>query len=394
MTRRAGPAAWRCARPPSSAFAREPVLARLPRPAPHPAAVSALDLTRGAAAGKGRAIAGAHAPRYTASNPSSAAIPPLPMRKPSPSARVPARLQFDLTSLRLFIATAELGGISKASERLALAPAAASRRIQDLESQFGLPLFERRPHGMALTEAGRALLAHARSIIHATLRMQDEAASFRGGERGVVRIAACKSVVLQFLAADLQRCMTECPGVHVDLQELNSQDVLGVMSRGLADIGIFEASVGPQPLAARPYRDDRLAVLVPSGHALARRRRVRLEDIVEHDLVALSEGSANAIALERHAGELQRTLRTRIRVNSYDSMGAMVTQGVGIGVMPVAVAEALARTAPVVSLRLDEDWAARRFLLCEQQPEALSQSARAISALLAPSQNAIPALAN
>ncbi len=142
---------------------------------------------------------------------------PLPLRSP--------RLHFDLTTVQLFIAVAELGGITRGAERLHLAPAAASRRVLELEAQLGVALFERLPHGMALTEAGRALLAHARGITHTVQRMQDDAASFIGGDLGVVRIAAPKSAVIQFLPFDIQRCASACPGVRIDLQEMNSLEV-------------------------------------------------------------------------------------------------------------------------------------------------------------------------
>lgn len=319
----------------------------------------------------------------------SAAGPPFPDRPL-------ARLQVDLTSLRLFIATAELGGISKASERMALAPAAASRRIQELEAQLGLPLFERRPHGMALTDAGRAMLAHARNIIHVSVRMQDDAASYRGGERGVVRIAACKSVVLQFLPADIQRCTAACPGVRIDLQEMNSQGVLNAMSRGVADLGIYESSMGSAALPSRPYRQDRLVLVTPAGHALAGRAGVGLEDILPWELIALNEGSAISIMLERQAAELHRVVHMRIRVDSFDSMAAMVAEAVGIGVMPREVAERVAGGAPYARIPITEPWAARRFVLCEQRGDATSTAARSISQVLAPwppSQNAIAGLA-
>jgi DNA-binding transcriptional LysR family regulator len=302
--------------------------------------------------------------------------------------RPPAQLQFDLTSLRVFVATAELGGVTKASERLALATAAASRRIQDLESQFGLPLFERRPHGMALTEAGRALLVHARTVLHTAGRMQDEAASYRHGAKGVVRIAACKSVVLQFLPADLQRCMAASPGVRIELQEMNSQGVLQAMGRHAADLGIFEATIGPVEWPTQPYREDELVVLAPRGHALARRASVTLEDILDWEVIGLEEGSAIAIALERHAADAGRLLRMRTRVASFDSMAAMVAQGVGIGVMPLAVAAAIARDPGLRRIAVAEPWARRQFLLCVHSREGLSSAARTVASVLAESRNA------
>ena len=157
--------------------------------------------------------------------------------------------------------------------------------MKELEQQFGLPLFQRLPHGMALTDAGRALLGHARSVAHSVARMQDDAQSFRDGDKGVVRIAACTSTVLQFLPADLLRCHAAWPDVKIDLQELNSPGVIEALTRGVADIGIYESTLGVVPLPSRAYHEDRLLLVVPAGHALARRREVRLEDFIDHDVL-------------------------------------------------------------------------------------------------------------
>lgn len=308
-----------------------------------------------------------------------------------PAAAPPGPPHFDLTTLRLFIATAEMGGVTKAAERVHLAPAAASRRIQEFESQFQLALFKRLPHGMALTDAGRALLAHARTIIHTTARMQDDAASFLLGHKGVVRIAACKSVVLQFLPRDIQRCAQACPGVRIDLQEMNSHGVLQAMGRGLADLGIYESSLGPVDMPTSHYREDRLVVVVPAGHPLAGRERVGIEDIVDWDVIALEDGSAISISLERQAAEASRVLRMPIRVGSFDSMAAMIAQGVGIGVMPEAVASSIAGSAAFGRLTIDGPWAARRFVLCHANGSALPSAAQSVARVLQESQSANPA---
>ena len=300
----------------------------------------------------------------------------------------PGRIHFDLTTLRLFIATAELGGVTKAAERMHLAPAAASRRIQEFEAQFQLPLFKRLPHGMALTDAGRALLAHARTMIHTTARMQDDAASFLHGEKGVVRIAACKSVVLQFLPTDILRCSRACPGVRIDLQEMNSHGVLQAMSRGLADLGIYESSLGPINMPTSHYRDDRLVVLTPRGHPLAQRPSVGMEDIVAFDVITLEEGSAIVMNLERQALDANRVLRMPIRVGSFDSMAAMIAQGIGIGVMPEQVAAMIAGGPAFARLPIDGDWAQRRFVLCHPAAGALPSAAQAVVQVLLESQSA------
>lgn len=305
-----------------------------------------------------------------------------------PAVAPAGRIHFDLTTLRLFIATAELGGVTKAAERMHLAPAAASRRIQEFEAQFHLPLFKRLPHGMAPTDAGLALLAHARTMIHTTARMQDDAASYLHGDKGVVRIAACKSVVLQFLPTDIQRCAMACPGVRIDLQEMNSQGVLQAMSRGQADLGIYESSLGPIDMPTAHYRDDRLVVVTPQEHPLAGRSRVALEDILDWDVITLDEGSAILITLERQACESSRVLRMPIRVGSFDSMAAMIAQGVGIGVMPRAVAQWMAAGPAYSRLEIVGDWASRRFLLCHPPTGAMLTAAQGVAQVLLQSQTA------
>jgi len=285
---------------------------------------------------------------------------------------------FDLVTVRLFIETAESGSVTRAADRIALAPAAASRRLKELEQQFGVPLFQRLPHGMALTDAGRALLAHARSMAHAVSRMQDDAQAFRAGDMGVVRIAACTSAVLQFLPGDIQRCQQRHPGIKIDLQELNSQGVLQAIARGVADIGIYESTSGAAgTLPARAYRRDRLVLVVPAGHPLAGRASVALEDLLAYDVIGLSEGSAIANALSRLAAQAQRPLRMRIRVSSFDSMAAMVRQGIGVGVMPQGVARSIAAGRSFARIRIEGDWPARQMMLCHQPEASMSRAAQA-----------------
>jgi DNA-binding transcriptional LysR family regulator len=295
----------------------------------------------------------------------------------------PRRLHFDLTTVQLFIATAESGGVTRGAERVHLAPAAASRRIQELESQCGVALFERRPHGMALTDAGRAMLAHARDIAHTVLRMQDDAASFLGGEQGVVRVAAPRSAVIQFLPRDIERCAAVCPGVRIDLQEMDSQVVQQALRRGVADIGIYEANLGAIGMPQRPYRGDRLCAVARAGHPLARQGHATLDDVLASDLISLGEGSAISLLLGRLAGERGRRLRLRMRVGGFDSIAALVAQGLGLGVMPEAVARAVAGGARFARLPIREDWARRDFVLCHREESSLPRAALAVAQVLA-----------
>ncbi|SDV46561.1 LysR family transcriptional regulator [Chitinasiproducens palmae] len=317
-----------------------------------------------------------------ASAPAPARSEPSAGGKQSPALR--AGVRFDLTTMRLFAATAELGNITHASGRLHLVPAAASRRIRELEEQLGLPLFVRLPHGMALTDAGRAMLAHARSLLHAVERMQDDAAAFLHGERGIVRVAACTSAVLQFLPSDIAACAALHPDIRIDLQEMNSERVIQAVRRGVADLGVYEPSVGSVRLPTHAYRADRLCAVALRSHPLAARAAagVTIEMLLDHDLIGLTEGASVSITLARLAEAAGRALRMRIRVGSFDSMAAMIAGGFGIGLMPEAVARQIAAAEQFVHLPIDGEWAARRFVLCHQPRDSLALAAEPVIASL------------
>ena len=301
------------------------------------------------------------------------------------------RIHFDLTTINLFIAIAEGGGVTRGAERLHLAPAAASRRILELEAQLDVTLFHRLPHGMALTDAGRAMLAHARMIAMTVTRMQDDAASFRHGEKGVVRMAAPKSAVIQFLPFDIQHCAAVCPGVRIDLQEMNSEVVQQALKRGVVDMGIYEASLGSIDLPTLAYRDDELVLVTAHSHALADCKAVSITDIVSWDVIGLNEGSAISIALERQASEAGRTLRMSMRVGGFDSIAALIAQSGGMGVMPLEVARKVAGGEGFRHIPIEGAWASRRFVLCHQPEASLSLAARSVIRALTDSRNSIPA---
>ena len=82
------------------------------------------------------------------------------------------------------------------------------------------------------------------------------------------------------------------------------------------------------------YRSDRLGLVVPRGHALARRRSVRFEEAIEHDFVCLSKGTSLAKRLQAETEALGRRLKIRIQVRSFDAMCQMVAAGMGVAVLP------------------------------------------------------------
>jgi DNA-binding transcriptional LysR family regulator len=117
-------------------------------------------------------------------------------------------------------------------------------------------------------------------------------------------------------------------------------------------------------------------LVVPAGHRLARRRRVRFVELLDLDFVGLPRGAALDEHLAMHAARLGRLLRLRVRVNGLDAICAMAAAGVAVGLVPEATARRLRRSLPLGIVRLGEPWADRQLALCVRDSRRPSRPAR------------------
>lgn len=237
--------------------------------------------------------------------------------------------RLDLFSLSLFNLVARTGSISKGAELALLAVGAASKRITDLEAAVGVPLLERHSRGVTLTVAGHALQRHVQRILSDVDQLAAELSDYESGLVGVVRLWANTSAVTQFLPRDISSFVDANPGIRIELEEENSSEVVLAVLDSRADFGILADRTPALGLQVMNYREDRLVLVVPRGHALARRRSLRFEEAIDYDFVCLSKGTSLAQRLQSETEALGRRLKIRIQVRSFDAMCQMV--GVGMG---------------------------------------------------------------
>ncbi|QRF57347.1 LysR family transcriptional regulator [Variovorax sp.] len=271
--------------------------------------------------------------------------------------------RLDLVSLSLFNLVVRTGSISKGAELAHLAVGAASKRISDLEAAVGTPLLERHSRGVTLTVAGDALHRHAQRILDDVDQLAADLSDYASGVLGVVRLWVNTSAVTQFLPRGLSGFVAANPGIRIELEERNSSEIVLAVLDGRADAGIFAEGTPSLGLHLVNYRVDRLVMVVPRGHPLARRRSVRLEEATEYDFVSLPAETSLAQRLQAAAEALGRRLRLRIQVRSFDAVCQMVAAGMGVAVLPHAAIQPHLRSMGLREIALDDAWAERRLLI-------------------------------
>jgi DNA-binding transcriptional LysR family regulator len=283
-------------------------------------------------------------------------------------------MRFDLTDLSLFRHAVEAGSITGGAERAHLALAAASTRIRNMEEALGAALLVRGRHGVTPTQAGRTLLQHARTMLRQAERLREDLSAYAGGLAGQIRVLSNTNALTEFLPEALSSFLATHPHVSVDLEERLSDEIVGLIAEGVADLGIVAATVDTSALKTYPFRKDRFVLVVAHTHPLAKRSKISFAQVLDHDFVGLDRASALQRFLADKAALIGRPLRLRVQLRSFDAVCRMVERNVGIGIVPETTARRMAQT--VVPVELTDPWAVRELTICIRNFEELPPYAR------------------
>jgi len=291
-------------------------------------------------------------------------------------------MRFDLTDLRLFRHVVEAGSITHGAERAHLALAAASTRIRHMEEALGVPLLTRGRQGVSPTQAGRTLLQHARTMLRQAERLHEELGAYGGGLAGQVRLLSNTNALTEFLPEALSSFLSAHPNVSVDLEERLSDEIVGLIAEGVAELGIVAGTVDVGALETYPFRRDRFVLVVARGHPLAKRAKVSFDEVLDRDFVGLDRASALQRFLAGKAMRIGRPLRLRVQLRSFDAVCRLVECDVGIGVVPESTARRVAKSMAIAVVPLADAWAVRELTICIRKLDELPLYARQLVAHL------------
>ena len=287
-------------------------------------------------------------------------------------------MQFDLTDLRLFVATAEALNITRAAQRQHLSLAAASARIKALEAQSGLSLLYREARGVRLSPPGEAFLFHARGVLRQTEQLQADLLEYGGGLRGHLRVFANTTAVTDFLPEILSAFLSNHPKINIDLQEKPNPEIARGVLDGRADIGIVAGNVDTLGLEAIHFSTDRLVLATAKSHRFAHRQSISFAETLDEDAVGLQPGSTLQTFLGQVVESLGKPMKLRIQLSSFDAMCRMIGAGVGIGIVPESAARRNQDSMGIALIELVEPWRVRERYILVRKRESLPRYAESL----------------
>jgi DNA-binding transcriptional LysR family regulator len=240
-------------------------------------------------------------------------------------------MSYNLRHLKYFIATAELGQVSRAAIELSISQSAVTAAIRELEAVLGARLFQRSSLGMTLTEAGRRFLALGYDIIakvDESLRASDTVAL-----QGTLELAASYTVIGYYLPFHLERLARTLPDVKLVLREMSRTALEGALVSGKIDIGvaltsnITDPEISSETLIRSPRR-----LWLPSHHPLLAQDKVTLAEISREPYIMLTVDEA-AHTSQRYWAGTRFEPQVILRTSSVEAVRSMVANGQGISIL-------------------------------------------------------------
>ena len=281
-------------------------------------------------------------------------------------------MRFDETDLDLFRHIAEAGSITHGAGRANLALTAASARIRNMEERLGVVLLDRKRHGVILTPAGRVLLAHGRGLLAQADRLREDLSLFQGGLAGHVRILTNTNAYTSFLPDVFGRFLVMHPHIDIHVAERTSEAIIGLVADGTADIGIVAAETDLGGLIGRPFATDQYVLVTPIGHPLAVTEELDFYRALEFAFVA---GPSHGLLVSK-AQRLGRPIRARVKMRDDVQVCQLVSEGVGIGIVPRSIATSAAASRPIRQVGLTDPWVSRRMFACVREVDTLARPAQ------------------
>ena len=259
----------------------------------------------------------------------------------------------DVRQLSYFVAVAEEQQFTRAAVRTSVAQPAISHQIRRLEAELGQVLFRRDPRSTRLTEAGEALLPHARAAVAAVERGRDAVVSLAGLLRGTLTVGIVRAPVDRRIFEVLGDFHRAHPAVEIVVSEQHNEELLAAVAGGEVDAAIVGITGEPLPsgVGARVIDAEPLVLAAPPGHELARGRSVAFSSLRGYPLVTLTHGSGLRVVLERACRQAGFMPRIAAETSELSSLVQLAAEGLGVALLPrSAVAGVAASRVAVVAV--------------------------------------------
>lgn len=231
--------------------------------------------------------------------------------------------------LRCFHAVAEEGSFTQAAHALSVGQPSITTHVRALESQFGVELFCRHGHGVALTDLGRSLQQITKRIFSLETEAVELLLAASGLKVGHLKIGVIGPFQVTQMIVAFSR---KYPDVELSVSIGNSQEILDSLLDFSADVAVLAQFEDDPRFFSLPYSRNRVIVVVSSAHPWSARRQIQIRELEGQRMVFREQGSATRRAFEKALNQANVKVRKVLEIESREAVRELVANGIGIGI--------------------------------------------------------------
>jgi LysR family transcriptional activator of glutamate synthase operon len=247
----------------------------------------------------------------------------------------------ELRQLRYLVALAEERHFTRAAAREHIAQPALSQQIRKLEQEVGLTLVERTTRRVAMTDAGEVLLARARRILAEVEAAEDELQALSGVQTGHILLGAIHTMGPIDLALPIGIFNDAHPSVEITVRDQSSEELAEMLRVDELDLAFLSVTerIESHGLGLHQLVSEELVAIVPTGHRLGARRRVRMAELAGERFVSYREGARlrELLVSAGHAAGFEPVVV--LESNESHLIRRLVARGLGVAILPRSAAE-------------------------------------------------------
>ncbi|HEY0881852.1 MAG TPA: LysR family transcriptional regulator, partial [Archangium sp.] len=283
-----------------------------------------------------------------------------------------------LESLKMFVDVVETGSFSRAAQLNHVTQSAVSQQIRALENRYEQRLLSRSARQVTPTPAGERLFRGCKEILARFSEVEQEIREQATEVSGACNVSCIYSVGLHELHTIQKELLRAHPKVNVRLNYRRSDQVYDDVILGAADLGLVAY---PQPRAGVdviPFREDKMALILPPGHALASKSKIAMSAITGLPFIAFDREAPSRKGIDKLFRDKGIELTPTMEMDNVETIKRAVELGLGISVLPVPTVQQEVNSGTLVAKPFSEPGFTRPIGILVRMGKYLSRASQAV----------------
>lgn len=237
-----------------------------------------------------------------------------------------------LRHIKIFLVVYQEMSITKAAKVLHMTQPAVTRAIQEIESHYGISLFERLNHRLYRTKLSDELYSYALSIMDSFELMEKKIEN--QGQIEFLRVGTSITLGNYLMPKAVRKMKEQHPSVQINVTVSNGKSLQKALLDNQIDLAFIEGNFSTDYFCAQPFMQDRLVLIMPPEHPLYTKKKIYLKDLLSYPLLLREKGSAGRDFLDHIFESRDMILKPVWESSSTQALSRAASAGLGISLLP------------------------------------------------------------